>query len=211
MRHTAMALMVMALGVTGCGTTRSTSMLLREGYRDIQVGQPAAAERRAVRILKDQEYDPAALVLLARARLSAGDREGALEALETLDYTNVADWACPDRVSLHEGYLLKTELSGNLRMLRKADTVRSTISQELESQRWLTLVRIYENQKDPVKAAEAFARYENTQEQLEADELLHGFVLYYATLRADDAKRLWGQLNPQQKEQVKTRYGEIQL
>jgi len=195
----------------GCVTTQNSSQLLREGYRDIRIDKPHLAEKRAKKILRARENDPAALVLLARARMARQDTPGALEALETLDHTNPADWACPDRVSLHEGYLLKSALSGNLRTLYRAQDVEASITGDLKSRHFLTLVDYYEKQGDPVRAASAFEQFENTQKQLVSDELMHGFILYYATLRMDDAKRLWGQLTPKQKTALHGRYKDIEL
>lgn len=196
--------------LAGCMTSNE-STLIRKGYRDISVGRPQIAERRAKKILRTDEKNPTALVLLAKARLAQNNPKGALDALETLDYTNPNDWACPDRIALHEGYLLKGTLTGNMEPMFRAKDIEQSVSKELSSKNFMTLVQYHENQNDPVKAADSFASFEEAKGQLLPEDVMHGFILYYSALRLDDAKRLWGQLTPRQKAVLNDRYKDIQF
>lgn len=206
-----MAFLIVLIVTAGCVTTRDSTTYLRKGYRDISVGKPRFAERRAKRILVNDEKNPAALVLLAKARIAQNNRIGALEALETLDYANPADWACPDRIALHEGYLLKGALSGDMEPMYRARDVEKSIETDLSSRHFTTLVQYHEDQGDPIRAADAFEKFEQAKEKLLPEEMMHGFILYYSTLRMDDAKRLWGQLTPKQKTALQNRYKDIEF
>lgn len=197
--------------VTGCVTTQDSTTYLRKGYRDIKVGKPRLAERRAKRMLRNNEKQPAALVLLAKARIAQDNKKGALEALETLDYTNPADWACPDRIAVHEGLLLKGSLSGDMEPMYRAQDIEKSIETDLKSRHFVTLVQYHEGQGDPIRAAGAFEKLEQAKKKLLPEEKMHGFILYYSTLRMDDAKRLWTQLTPKQKTVLQNRYKDIEF
>jgi len=204
-------LLFISLVVSGCVSTQDSSMLIRKGYRDIKVGKPQKAEKKAEKILKKRENDPAGLVLLARARMAQDNQPGALDALETLDHITPSDWACPDRIALHEGYLLKSALDNDLATLYRAEKVEKSIYEDMRSRHLMTQVRYYEDQGDPVKAATAFGQYEEIKDHLLPDENLHGFVLYYSSLRSDDARRLWKQLTPKQQQSLLKRYEKIEF
>lgn len=202
---------ILLMSTTGCATSRDSTVYIRKGYRDISIGKPRLAEKRAQRILRHDERQPAALVLLAKAKIAQNDKKGALAALDTLDYTNPADWACPDRIAVHEGLLLKGALAGDMEAIYRARDVENSIETDLKSRHFITLVQYHEDQGDPIKAAVAFERFEQAKEKLVPEERIHGFILYYSTLRMDDARRMWKQLTPKQRTLLQNRYEDIEF
>ena len=200
----------MGLLAAGCATPEP-STLVRQGYSDVAAGNAVGAKQNAEKVLRNDPYNPSALLLLARARLLVNDNQGALEALESVEVMTASDWLHADRVALHESLLLKGLIKNDFRMFFRAQGVRNNITRQLEANHHLALVQYYETQGDPVNAAQAFRSYEEAKGQLTPDEALHGFILYYSTLHIDDARRMWALLTPAQKAQLNRRYDEITL
>lgn len=192
---------------TGCTSLNSSQAMLNRGYRDLATGQPESAAATARKMLKADHDSPEALLLKAKACAAMNDRAGALNALETLE-RNAGNSAAA-RVSLHEGLLLKARLTGSSATLQKAQQVERQITQGMRARQYKTLISYAEEQGDILQAADLFHAFEQTQDSLLPEDQLHGFVLYYAALRSEDAKRLWAGLTPRQRQMLQARYQTI--
>ena len=197
---------------SGCIMTGSKEDLLRSGNADIKTGNYELADKKGKKILRSWENNHRAMLLRAKSFDGQGDVKKAVEILTQMDHLCRKDF-CPNETAHIEGMILLANLKNDEELIRKSQDKIDDLKRTLSLQQYNTLVDYYIGQGRPKDAAATFdklvASYNG---KLTTGQRMKGFVLYYSIFELEKAKRLYTELTPKQKAQVRRQFvGEIQF
>ena len=196
---------------SGCIMTGSKEDLLRSGNADIKTGNYKLADKKGKKILRSWENNHQAMLLRAKSSYGQGDVNKAVEILTQMDHLCRKDF-CPNETAHIEGMILLANLKNDEELIRKSQDKIDDLKRTLSLQQYNTLMDYYVEQGRPKDAAVTFDKLVASHNgKLTTEQRMKGFVLYYSVFELEKAKRLYSELTPKQKAQVRRQFGEIQF
>ena len=202
---------LLAVSFGGCVMTSSKEDLLRSGNADIKTGNFKLADRKSERVLRSWENNHQAMILRANSAYGQGDVNKAVEVLTQMDSLCRKDF-CPNQTVHIEGMIMLSKLKNDEELIRESQDRIDDLKRTLSLQQYNTLIDHYIGQGRPADATATFDRLmAATEGDLTTDQRMQGFVLYYSVFELEKAKRLYSELTPKQKAQVRRKFGDIQF
>ncbi len=202
---------LLAVSFGGCVMTGDREDLLRSGNADFKTGNYKLADKKGRKILRSWENNHQAMLLRAKSAYGQGDVNKAVEILTQMDHLCRKDF-CPNETAHIEGMILLANLKNDEELIRKSQDKIDDLKRTLSLQQYNTLMDYYVGQGRPKDAAATFdklvASYNG---ELTTEQRMKGFVLYYSVFELEKAKRLYSELTPKQKAQVRRQFGEMQF
>ncbi|MBC8550442.1 MAG: hypothetical protein H8D23_12425 [Candidatus Brocadiales bacterium] len=202
---------VLAVSFGGCVMTGDREDLIRSGHADLTTGNYELADRKGKKILRSWENNHQAMLLRAKSAYGQGDVNKAVEILTQMDYLCRKDF-CPNETAHIEGMILLASLTNDEELIRESQDNIDELKRNLSVQQYNTLIDYYIEQGRPADAAATFDKLmASCDGKLTTEQKMNGFVLYYSTYQLEKADRLYSELAPLQKAQLRKQFGDIQF
>jgi hypothetical protein len=202
---------VLAVSFGGCVMTGSKEDLIRSGHADLTTGNYELADRKGKKILRSWENNHQAMLLRAKSAYGRGDVNKAIELLTQMDYLCRKDF-CPNETTHIKGMILLANLTNDEELIKESQDNIDELKRNLSLQQYIALIDFYIEQGRPNDAAATFDKLmDSCDGKLTTEQKMKGFVLYYSTYQLEKADRLYGELAPRQKAQLRKQFGDIQF
>lgn len=202
---------VFAVSFGGCVMTGNREDLLRSGNADLKTGNYKLAEKKSKKILRSWENNHQAMLLRAKSAYAQGDVNKAVEILTQMDHLCRRDF-CPNESAHIEALILLANLTNDEELIKKTQDDIDELKRNLSLQQYNALIDYYIEQGRPNDAAVTFDKLMTSRDgELTTEQKLQGFILYYSVFELEKAKRLYSELTPKQKAQVRRQFGEIRF
>jgi pentatricopeptide repeat protein len=202
---------LLAVSSGGCVMTGDREDLIRSGHADLTTGNYELADRKGKKILRSWENNHQAMLLRAKSAYGSGDVNKAIELLTQMNYLCRKDF-CPNETAHIKGMILLANLTNDEELIRESQDNIDELKRNLSLQQYSTLIDYYIEQGRPNDAASTFDKLlVSCNGKLTTEQKMKGFILYYSTYQLEKADRLYTELAPQQKAQLRRQFGDIQF
>jgi len=202
---------LLAVSFGGCVMTGDREDLIRSGHADLTTGNYELADRKGKKILRNWENNHQAVLLRAQSAYGSGDVNKAIELLTQMDYLCRKDF-CPNETAHIKGMILLANLTNDEELIKDSQDNIDELKKNLSVQQYSALIDFYIAEGRPSDAAATFDRLMvSCADKLTNEQQMKGFILYYSTYQLEKAERLYSELPPQQKAQLRKQFEDIQF
>jgi thioredoxin-like negative regulator of GroEL len=197
--------------VSGGCVTGGREGLIRSGHADLSTGNYELADKKGRKILRNWENNHQAMLLRAKSAYGQGDVSKAVEILTQLDNLCRKDF-CQNETAHIKAMILLANLTDDEELIKESQDHIDELKRNLSLQQYSAMIDFYIEQGRPKFAAATFDKLMiSCDDKLTSEQKMKGFVLYYSTYQLEKAERLYSDLAPLQKAQLRKQFGDIQF